>query len=581
MSAAVGAVPPVVGAGRPGVGSLLADQALYASRELWRSRVALVFTFLLPLVWLLLIGALAGNEAVDETTGVRVMQFATPTAIVIGMLFAAYPPVAYSVAQAREQGIVKRLAGTPLPSWAFLAGRAAAALALALAAVAAMLLVGVQGYSVEIVWRTLPATIVTVVVGITAFAMLGLAVGVLARTASFAQSVAIATAVAVMFASGVFTIGTQLPAWLDTVVGVLPVAPLATALRDQFNPFLTGNGWDLEALVILSLWGLGGLVVATWGLRREPAGTRSRAGRATQRQVRAAHRSARGPARSILLDQAVWALRASLRDTGVLFFAIAMPLGLYALMAASYPGQNMGDSDRSLAFFFACSMSVYGVAIVGFLNNPESIATARDRLVLKRLRGTPLAPWQYLAGRTVSVVLVGALTTVLVFGAAIGLFGVRVGGAGAIVLAAGVVVLGALTMAACGYALVALAPSRRAVATAGLGLLLPIAFFSDVLMVGTTPEWMATVGSLFPLRHFVHALADALDPTGPVVVWSDLGVMVAWLVVAAAVAVRRFRWEPHGSTGGVPAALDGEGGSRFRLRRRHRHRRLRDLFRSA
>ena len=34
---------------------------------------------------------------------------------------------------------------------------------------------------------------------------------------------------------------------------------------------------------------------------------------------------------------------------------------------------------------------------------PEAVATARDRLVLKRLRGTPLAPWHYLAGRTSSV----------------------------------------------------------------------------------------------------------------------------------------------------------------------------------
>ena len=102
-----------------------------------------MFTFLLPLVWLVLIGILAGNDAIDATTGVRVLQFVTPTAAVIGMLFAAYPPTAYGLGQAREQGILKRLAGTPLPSWAYLVGRAVAAFALALAAVVVMLLVGV------------------------------------------------------------------------------------------------------------------------------------------------------------------------------------------------------------------------------------------------------------------------------------------------------------------------------------------------------------------------------------------------------------------------------------------------------
>lgn len=582
MSAVAGPALRVVSAGRPGTGRLLADQIGYASRELWRSRVALIFTFVLPLVWLLLIGMLAGNEAVDEATGVRVMQFVTPSAAVIGMLFATYPPVAYSVAQAREQGILKRMAGTPLPGWTFLAGRAAAALMLAVAAVAVMLLVGVQGYGVQIVWRTLPAAIVTVVVGIVSFAMLGLAVGVLTRTASFAQSVAVATTVAALFASGLFTVGAHLPAWLDSVAGVLPVAPLATALKDQFNPFLAGGGWNPGALAVLSAWGLGGLLVAAWGLlRREAVSGRSAARRTAPPKTQASRGSVRGGVRSAIVDQAAWATRACLRDAGVLFFAIAMPVGLYALMAASYPGQNIGDSNRSLAFFFACSMSVYGIAVVGFLNNPESVATARDRRVLKRLRGTPLLPWQYMAGRTISVLWIGLVTTLLVFALAIGPFGVRVGGAEGILLAAGVIVLGALTMTACGYVLVAFAPNRRAVATVGLGLLLPLSFFSDIFMIGSVPAWMASVGSVFPLRHFVHALADALDPAGSAVVWNDLGVMAIWLLAAAAVAVRRFRWEPQRSSGGALAAPDGEESTHVGLLGHRRRHRLRDHFRGV
>lgn len=113
-------------------------------------------------------------------------------------------------------------------------------------------------------------------------------------------------------------------------------------------------------------------------------------------------------------------------------------------------------------------MAVYGIAVTAFINLPEAVATARDRLVLKRLRGTPLALWQYLAGSTGAAILIGLATAGLVFGAAIAFFEVQVD-VGGLVPALGVALLGTLTFAACGYALVAIAPSTRAVTAIGPG----------------------------------------------------------------------------------------------------------------
>jgi ABC-2 family transporter protein len=437
-----------------------------------------------------------------------------------------------------------------------------------------MLLVGVLAYDVQVVWRTLPATIVTVSVGIVSFTLLGLAVGAVAPSASSAQSIAIGTVVAAAFASGLFTIGLQIPEWLDVLAGFLPVQPLATALKNQFNPFLEGNGWDLEALAMMAAWGIAGLLVAVWALRRTPASARavaSEPARAAGTRGAASVRHAGAGRFGMLVDQVVWATRASLRDAGVIFFAVATPLGLYALMAASYPSPGVDGAGRPFAFVFACSMTVYGIAVLTFINNPESVATARDRRVLKRLRGTPLESWQYLAGRTAAALWLGALVTVLVFGVAIAIFGVRVAGLDGLVAAVLVLLLGTLTLAACGYALVAVTTSRRAVATVGLGILLPLAFFSDIFVVGSVPDWMATVGSLFPLRHFVHALIAALDPAGLSIQGSDLAVMAAWLVGASIVAIRRFRWEPVGPAGpdarprgGVGSRRGRRGGHRLR-----------------
>jgi ABC-2 type transport system permease protein len=538
--------PRGTSAQRPGPLALLRDQVGYAVRGMWRSRVVLVFTFVLPLMWLVVIGLMAGNAAVDEATGVRVMQFATPMAAVLGLLLSAYPPVAYSLALAREQKVMKRLLGTPLPTWAYLLGRVGGAVALSAAAVIVMLVVGTLAYDVQIQSRTLLATIVTLVFGIACLAALGLAVGALASSGSTAQTFAVASAIVVAFLSGLMTFGLTTPSWMDTLASLFPVRYLLEPLRSQFNPFLPGDGWDVGALAALAAWTAGAVVVAAWGLRRTPTWKAPSAGvaaAATGRELRA-ETTSRPSAGRLLLDQTRWATSQARRDFGWVFFAIAMPVGLYALMAMQLTDVDFRPRGMTFAVYFAVGMAAYGASITAFVNMPETIATARDRGLLKRLRGTPLAPWQYLAGRTTSVLWIALLTAVLVFAAGVLFFGVEISPED---LPLGIVVLlfGTLTLAACGYAMAALAPSGRALAVMSLAILLPLSFISDVFPFGgTMPDWLTTLGAIFPLVHFVHALAGSLDPAEASVDLADVAVLAAWLVGATLVAVRWFRWAP-------------------------------------
>lgn len=530
----------------PSWAELAVPQVGYALRELWRSRLVLVFTFALPLVWLVVIGLLAGNEAVDDTTGVRVMQFVTPIAAAMGLLFATYPTLAMSLAEAREKQILKRLRGTPLPMWAYLAGRIGAVTVFALGAVAVMLNVGVVVFDVELLGRTLPATLVTLVVGIVSLAALGVAVGALSPSASFAQAFSVGSAVILLFLSGMFTIGTEMPQWVERVGRWFPLRHLSTSLQDQFNPFLTGSGWDPRAMAVMAAWGVGAAGLAVYGLRRVRSGGRGEAGvpAETPTPEVAISRVDPPPTARLVADQARWATRAAWRDVGWVFFAVLMPVGLYALMAAMYGDSGFRPTGRDFSFFFACGMVAYGIGVTAFINMPEAVATARDKGILKRLRGTPVSMAQYLGGRMASVLWIALITALLIFAVGIGLFGVELSPAG-IPLAVLVVLLGTLTLAACGLALAAITPTARAMAAVGLGILLPLAFFSDIFVIGTTtPAWMGVVGSLFPLRHFLYALVHALDPAGTSVAWPNLAVMAAWLVAAALVAVRKFRWDP-------------------------------------
>jgi ABC-type multidrug transport system permease subunit len=537
---------------RPSGSHLLGEQLKYAARDLWRSRIASIFTFLLPLTFLVVMGAMAGNETIRPESPVRVMQFVTPYAAVMGALYGSFPTVAASLAEARELGILKRVRGTPLPGGIYLAGRIGAAALFALGSLALLMAVGVLVYDVQLWWSRIPAMLVTVLMAVACFAATGVAVAGIARSAALAQSAAIGAALVLSFLSGLMGVGTM-PGWANAVAGVFPVKPFKDALEQQLDPWATGNGWDLGALAMLAAWTVAAVAVAAWTFRWEPV--RDRARRATPANGAASGAAARAvpspeavtaldagrPGSLALLSaQARWATRSALRDTGWVFFAIAMPWGLYAFNAA-IRGAYVNDEQPPLALQSATGMVAWGAIIAAMVSLPEAVARGRETGLLKRLRGTPLESALYLGGRFSAMFGLVLATAVLVIGSGIAWFDVDVAWRGT-ALAAGVLLLGTASLAACGTVLVSFLPSAKAVTAVGLGIALPLGFFSDTFAVQGIPEWMQQIGDFFPLKPLANSLSFALDPAGPSVSWAALAVMAAWLVVAGLLALRTFRW---------------------------------------
>ena len=56
----------------------------------------------------------------------------------------------------------------------------------------------------------------------------------------------------------------MLPRWLVDVADVFPVRHLAAALLTAYNPHTTGAGFAWADLLIVALWGIGGLAIALW-----------------------------------------------------------------------------------------------------------------------------------------------------------------------------------------------------------------------------------------------------------------------------------------------------------------------------
>jgi ABC-2 type transport system permease protein len=257
--------------GWPSTPALVLRQIRYQLLTFWRTPIALFFTILFPLVMLLLFNALFGSGEIETDDGTwPVNQFYTGGLAAFTAVSATYTNLANMVPIRREEGVLKRWRGTPLPTGAYLGGFIGSALVLAAVGAAIMLGVGVLFYDLQVEAAKLPALVVTFLVGVCSFAALGVAVAGLVPNASSASAVANATILPLGFVSNIFIPLDDAPGWLDTVGDVFPLKPFATSFQDTINPFVDAPAFDWGKLAFIALWGVAGAVVAAKTFRWEP-----------------------------------------------------------------------------------------------------------------------------------------------------------------------------------------------------------------------------------------------------------------------------------------------------------------------
>lgn len=240
-------------------------------RIFWRTPVAAFFTLFLPILMLVLFNALFGDGEVDTPEGSwPVRQFYTGGLAAFAAVSATYTNLANSVPISRDEGILKRWRGTPLPSWAYVAGMVGSAVVVAVIGVVFMILLGVVAYDLEIDAGKLPAAALTFVVGVAAFAALGMAAAALVPNARSAPAVANATILPLAFVSNVFIALDDPPAWLDVVGDFFPLKPFVVAFQDAFNPLVEAPAFAWGKLGWIVVWGVAGAVVAVAKFDWEP-----------------------------------------------------------------------------------------------------------------------------------------------------------------------------------------------------------------------------------------------------------------------------------------------------------------------
>lgn len=251
---------------------------------LWRSRFELTqyfrsfdtlfFTFLFPILMLGLFSVAFGSEGdvqiAPGVTPITMAELYLPGMMAAGLLLSGFQNLAMDIALERGDGTLKRLGGTPLSPVSYFIGKIIQVLVTGVLQAALLLLFAATVLGVELPteperWATFAWVFL---VGITASALLGVALSAVPRSAKSATAVVIPIALILQFISGVYLTFSNLPEWLQNVASIFPLKWMAQGMRAVFLPddyasLEQGGEWDLAGVALaLGIWIVVGLVLS-------------------------------------------------------------------------------------------------------------------------------------------------------------------------------------------------------------------------------------------------------------------------------------------------------------------------------
>ena len=249
-------------------------QVSFENRSFWRNPPAAFFTFVFPLMFLVIFNLIFGSDDIPIGGGKEISgsTFYVPAIAAFSVITACYTNIAIAVATARDLGILKRVRGTPLPPGAYLLGRVIHASLMALLLVAIVTVFGMIFYGVDAPTETPVELVLTIVVGAASFSALGLALTSVIPNAQAAPAVVNASILPLLFVSNIFIPLNQAPEWLETFSKFFPVRHYADAMAASFVPdhIAPQFVFDWTSLLVVAAWGVAGLLLATRFFSWEP-----------------------------------------------------------------------------------------------------------------------------------------------------------------------------------------------------------------------------------------------------------------------------------------------------------------------
>jgi ABC-2 type transport system permease protein len=226
------------------------------------------------------------------------------------------------------------------------------------------------------------------------------------------------------------------------------------------------------------------------------------------------------------------------RDRTASAMAVVTPLAVGMVLAGGYDGGAEAGIERMA--------SVLALAVVlGVHHHLITVyASRRQELVLKRLRAGLPSDLTILVGAAAATLAIFTVQAVILAAYGVLALGLPVPRNPLVILLA--LGLGAAVMAAFSAALSAVTRSSEAamltsLPTSALFLVTPGA----MVPLGALPERLEAVARYLPTGPFTDLIRAGWAGHDLLDMLADLGVLAAWLVLAALLAGAVFRWEPR------------------------------------
>ena len=207
----------------------------------------------------------------------------------------------------------------------------------------------------------------------------------------------------------------------------------------------------------------------------------------------------------------------------------------------SYLGNITNDQ------YYVPGFIAYGIMAACFSMLTSNLVSRRETGLLKRLRLTPLPAWALLSSIFLSTAIVALVQAAVLL--VIGRFGYGVALPRQWLAFVVVLVVGIACFTAMGVAISSVIPNQETA-----GPVTSVAFFVLLFLSGlwfplAPHSGLEKFSAFFPVRHFLIAVRAPFEqlPGSSPWPWRDLAVVTIWGIVAAIIAVRKFRWSPHHS----------------------------------
>ena len=238
--------------------SLAWEQFRLERKLFWRNPSAAFFNFILPLLLLLLVASVFAGEE-DE------LEILIPGIAGMSVMATTFNALVFNVTYLREEGILKRVRGTPMPTASYLGGLIGSAVANAFVTVALVVVIGNVLY--DVAWPREPLMLIAfTALGVVCFAALGIAFSHAIPNVDSVPAYQNAVFLPLIFISGVFYSADDLPPALETVAEVLPLKHVIDGLSAAIVGGPVNEG---AAAAVVGAWALAGAFLAVRYFRWE------------------------------------------------------------------------------------------------------------------------------------------------------------------------------------------------------------------------------------------------------------------------------------------------------------------------